>query len=168
MSEFFKKVRSIKGLAFLIVGIIAGLILIIFGSINGNKKADDIANTTDIVTAESKDTKYYDEYLSDLENKLTLLINNINGVSEVNVMIYLDGSYEYVYAQDHKSDDRNYVVINDSGKNETPILVKEVYPKIRGVAIVCGGGGNPLIQAQILNLVCALFKISSNNVYVTG
>ena len=63
--------------------------------------------------------------------------------------------------------EREYVITDVDG-NGTPIKVKLVFPKLRGIAVVCRGGGNPINQEKIVSLLSALFDLSSNRVYVTG
>ncbi|MBO5859452.1 MAG: hypothetical protein J6R20_06710 [Clostridia bacterium] len=58
-----------------------------------------------------------------------------------------------------------YVIV-DSGDGENGIVVRKTEPKIRGVAVVCQGGGNESVRAQIVETVTALLDISSARVSV--
>lgn len=158
--KFISKLKNIKGIGFIIIGIIAGIVLIIIGSINFNSDDAEPLIETAVTSTET--------YTEQLEKKLKDLIEGIDGVSGVSVMVTVDSSSEYIYAQNRDGEVREYVIINGADKSETPILVKEVTPQLRGVAVVCTGGNNPTVQAQIINLVSTLFNLSTNRIYVTG
>lgn len=58
-----------------------------------------------------------------------------------------------------------YVII-DSSSGEQGIVVRRAEPKVRGVAVVCEGGGSDKVCAQITQAVTALLDISSARVSV--
>ena len=58
-----------------------------------------------------------------------------------------------------------YVIV-DSGGTENGIVIRVEEPKIRGVAVVCEGGGNAYVKTQIISTVTALLDISSARVSV--
>ena len=159
--EAKSSVFKIKGFWFIVLAALAGVILILIGTFGNNSADIEPVPTSAEVTVDSTD---------ELETKLETLIGQIDGVSGVSVMVTFDSGNEYVYARD--SDDTgkvfNYVIIDKSTSTETPVLVKEIQPKIRGIAVVCSGGENPSVQAKIISLLSALFNVSSNRVYVTG
>jgi len=41
-------------------------------------------------------------------------------------------------------------------------------PQVRGVAIVCDGGDNQILNEKILNTVTAALNITSKRVYICG
>ena len=149
------------------IGIAAGLALIVLSGFIGNGKND---------IPDQNPTKGIDisgeEYANKLEARLAEQIGRISGVSGVSVMITLENNGETVYAQnaDFAEGDlisKEYLVI-DAGSAESTVVVRELLPKVRGVSVVCSGGDEPVMQAKIINMVCALFGISSNRVYVSG
>lgn len=116
----------------------------------------------------------YQEYTSQLENKLTELISSIDGVGECRVMITLENTTESVYATDVeiKNDDnsinqKDEYVIYDSDKGEAPVLIKEYLPKVQGVTVVCMGGENTAVKEKIIESVTSLFNIPTNRVSVS-
>ena len=149
------KLKNIKGIGLIIIGIIAGIVLIIIGNI-------DFTPTVEIVA------KPEVNYIDQLEEKITQLLESIDGVTSVNVMLTLESGSEYIYAQDRNGEVRDYVIISEADKSESPILVKEVNPQIRGIAVVCRGGNNSAVQSQIINLLSTLFNLPSNRIFVTG
>lgn len=160
MGEFINKVKNIKGIGLIAIGVIAGIVLIIIGSMNSKQP--------DLKPAEEPLINLSETYTEKLEIKLRELIESIDGVSNAKVMLTLDSGSEYIYAQNNSENKREYVIISEADKSETLTLVKEINPKIRGVVVVCQGGNNPVVQSQIINLLSTLFNLPSNRVYVTG
>ncbi|MCM1285649.1 MAG: hypothetical protein NC213_02525 [Acetobacter sp.] len=163
MSNFFasenKKVKII-----MTIGAV-GMILILISSFSGNenKKTEEVNNSLN-----------YSEYTVQLEKKLTDIISNISGVGQCKVMITLENSSENVYATDSEfknNDDtvnqKDEYVIYDSKNGETPVLIKEYFPQVMGVTVVCSGGDNIEIREKIIDAVTALFNISANRVSVS-
>lgn len=119
-----------------------------------------------------------DDYVSSLEERITSIISSIDGAGATQVMITLESGSEQVflhnndYGEDVDSDGSGNVeikdeyVIVDSGNGENGIVVRIEEPKIRGVAVVCEGAGNPTVKAEIVATVTALLDVSSARVSV--
>lgn len=114
-------------------------------------------------------------YSEALEEKLERLCCGINGVRSAKVLVTLDGGSEYVYAEnsERRQSSDSFATVKDylivEGKNgSAPVAVSEIYPKIRGVAIVCTGGDEPVMREKIVSLVSAALGISSNRISVAG
>ena len=58
-------------------------------------------------------------------------------------------------------------VIYDGENGDSPLLINEKMPGVAGVAVVCSGGDNVLVQEKIISCVCALFNIPSSRVSVS-
>lgn len=108
-----------------------------------------------------------------IRQELEKMIECINGVGKVRVMITYDTTRETVYAansdidsQDNETRSQTEHIIIDANDGETGLTVKVIYPKVRGVAVVCSGGADPVIKGQIVDIVSALFDISSKNITV--
>ena len=56
--------------------------------------------------------------------------------------------------------------IIDGNNNEEGLPLKVILPEIKGIAIVCTGGENPVVKEQIISSLSALFNISSNRISV--
>ncbi len=116
----------------------------------------------------------YSEYVKGLENELSEIISSINGVGTCKVMITLKNTNEKFYAQniensysDSSNSKNNEYVIYESENGDSPILLKENFPAIEGVAVVCSGGDNNAVRENIINCVCALFNLPANRVSVS-
>ena len=167
-----------NGMVFLILGIGAGLLLIFLSSFGkqadsipaGNPARENIPTLSDAL-----------EYISRLEDRLAEIISGIGGVSDVRVLITAEGSSEFVYAarqsvKENESRTSNGVIsresqedlilARDAGRGEHPIFVMENMPRIRGVAVVCKGGGSAEIKLEIISLVSAALGIPTNRIFV--
>ncbi len=116
----------------------------------------------------------YVQYTNELENKLNETISSIDGVGECKVMITLENSSENVYATDNEIknsentiNQKDEYVIYNSQNGETPVLIKEYFPRVQGVTVICTGGDNTAVKEKIIQSVTALFNISANRVSVS-
>ena len=164
--------------ALVILGLCAGVILIILSFFTGNNSnSSNSKNTmakTDLSVADTE------SYLREQEKKICEILKRIDGVTDPFVMITLDTSSEYIYASKQsikESSSKNGettqkevqkdIILYEDGKNsKAPILVKEIQPKIKGVAVICKGIGNAETQLKIINLVSTVLNLPTNKVYV--
>ncbi|SEK25687.1 stage III sporulation protein AG [Ruminococcus albus] len=111
------------------------------------------------------------------ENELKELLEQIEGVGECEVMISLESSTEYVYAEnisrftedntDRRSEKLDEdIVITENGGTRQPLIRKVIDPQIGGVVIVCEGGGNISINERVQKAVSTALNISSTRVCV--
>ena len=90
------------------------------------------------------------DFVKRQETKISEMLSRIDGVSEPFVMITLADSGERVYDTDGRE----------------PVLIKEIEPRIKGVAVICRGIANPEMQLKIINLVSTVLNLPTNRVYV--
>lgn len=120
-----------------------------------------------------------DAYRIELESRLADIISHIDGAGNTGVMITLEGGREYVYAQNTRHDtssdsdkvqnsgESEYYTVKSDSQGETPILVYEREPKVRGVIVVCSGGGNEAVREKIIEAVSSIFSIPKTNISVS-
>ncbi len=148
--KFDKQKGGIIILAFL------GILLIVFSGQIGHP-SDEKAETVQEYT----DVSFYTGYL---ENRIGDLCRSIEGIQEAAVFLTLDCSSEYVYSEDGASD---YLILSGSD-GEQAIMLCEIYPKVRGVAVVCTGGDLPRIRETVTELLSASLGLPSNKIKVAG
>ncbi len=160
--EKFKKLFGTKGGAFIIIGLISGVALLLIPT--ETKSPEITENTGEKISSV--------EYCTELEKKAEELILRLPEVKECSVFITLESGFRYIYATDQhvreESDSKQTdktIVLADSTDGETAILVEETMPKIAGVAVVCEGASYET-QRRIIDLICALFDIKSNRISV--
>lgn len=122
-------------------------------------------------TAEITQGEYY---RADLEKQTEKLISQVKGAGKVSVMLTYESNEEQVFAKDKEENtssekDKKIAekhIVVDSGGDEKGLTVKVIYPKIRGVAVVCSGGDDPEVKRQISALLSALFDIGANRISI--
>ena len=122
-----------------------------------------------------QEVKGNETYFSDsLQEDTERLISKIQGAGRVSVMLTYDSGEETVWAKDsetqtqsdYKADVEEKHIIIDSQNGETGLAVKVLYPRVRGVAVVCTGGDDPVVKSEIKALLSALFDIGSNRISI--
>ena len=116
----------------------------------------------------------YTEYISSLENETKLLVEAIDGAGECRVMLTLKNTRESVYAknsEENKSDgsySNSYEYVLYKGQEgETPVLIKEYFPQVMGVAVVCSGADNIAVKEAVINSLSSVFDIPSSKISVS-
>ena len=124
-----------------------------------------------------------DEYCSKIENKIKNIVTSMTGNENVQVIVTLDSSYEYVYlnekdlSNDYTNDGEEstkkkdnskekYIIVEDSNGNENGLIVTTLAPTIRGVVIIYDG--NSSLNEGIKSAVMAVLNISKNKIYVSS
>ncbi|MCR5542133.1 MAG: stage III sporulation protein AG [Ruminococcus sp.] len=118
-----------------------------------------------------------DDFRKRTERELKELLEQIEGVGECEVMISLESSTEYIYAEnisrftednaDRRSEKLDEdIVITENGGTRQPLIRKVIDPQIGGVVIVCEGGGDISINERVQKAVSTALNISSTRVCV--
>lgn len=109
------------------------------------------------------------EYTEMLENRLESVLSSVTGAGRVKTMITLESGPETVIAMKKTSS----VTEGKTLTEETPVLVngktvvlKELYPKIAGVLIVCEGADSISVKARLLTATEALLKVDIKQIEI--
>lgn len=126
-------------------------------------------------------------YNDSMEDRLEKILEGIDGVGGVEVMITYETSTEVVpasnvtkSAQTTEENDKqggtriikqentteNIVTVNSKDYNNSPIVIKEIKPIIRGVIVVAEGAGDPVVKNHLIEAVTTIFQIKSHKVKV--
>ena len=160
---------------------------------NGNdgKIRDDSTEESAIENMEETEKIYNVDsdisYVKNQEQRLEQVLSVVEGVGRVEVMITLESTSEQIIEKDQPTSrsittendgdggNRNVndmtsedttVYIMDSDGNQRPYVVKELEPVIEGVTVVAQGGGNPVINKNITDIIQALFGIEPHKIMV--
>ncbi|MBE6649394.1 MAG: hypothetical protein E7614_07755 [Ruminococcaceae bacterium] len=151
------KLLKIKGIGFILLAFLAGIILLLLPDGETKTSSDKISSA---------------EYAVVIEESLEKLLKTACGV-DCEVMVTLEGGYSYSYAANEKLDteyaegkptsktvSKEYVITSSNGE-EKLVILKENLPEIKGVAVVCKKGGESE-RLKIITLVSALFDLPDN------
>ncbi len=130
-----------------------GILLIIASSLFGGDKHETVEEYTEV--------GFYTTYL---EERIAELCNSLYGVSDAKVFLTLDCSSEQIYQSNGVSD---YLILTGDG-GETAVKLCEIYPKVRGIAVVCKGGELPRVQETVIELLSAALGLPKNKIQVAG
>lgn len=166
-----QKLKNIKHIEFIIISIFLVILAIIFFSSNTDSKKNETSiSGFDIA-----------QYAQILEKRLSVVLSEINGAGRVTVMITLDGGMSYEYATESEevttsssitsgtnsktTKSESVVIVTQNGKS-SPLVVKEIYPGIAGVVVVCSGAGSVAVKLDIINAITTLLDVDDSKVQV--
>ncbi len=166
-----------KSTIFTVIGIIS-IICIAFGKylpINMSKETQE-----DITEAVEK--TYEEKTIEQLQN----ILSKVSGVGKIEIMLTLAEGYSYEYAtetrknvdtledisnkdnsrkQEKNTNEEKYVIVEKNGQ-KTPIITKQINPKIKGVIVVCDGGANPEVVGRVVEATSVALGILSSQISV--
>ena len=137
--------------------LIIGVVLMAVASVDKNKKAD-VQPTAAVTSVEDEE-----------EKRLANILSQIDGAGEVSVMITYYSSSEKNIAYETKVSSREKEESEDKKAVMTdgePMVVKEVYPKVRGVIVTADGGGNSAVRSAISEAVTASLDVPAHRICI--
>lgn len=177
MNDLLKRVTVIlkKPKVLVMIGIGGMLLIFVSSFIPSGVKTGEIS---DIKTVN------VEEYRAGLEEDVIRIVKGITGDGNCTVVITLESGVRYTYADTNEQDNssasgenleesssssaKSYITVKTADGGEEPLLVAEVMPQVRGVAVVCRGGDDKDIIEKIKGSVTAALDITSKRVYVAG
>lgn len=163
LKQIFANIKNDKKIIVIIAIGILGMLMIMFSETGEGENKPDHENESQLIMSEKE-----------LANEVEAFIENIKGAGETKVILTFESFEETVYALDEdekislsgESDYSSEHVIIDTGDSEDGLKLKVLSPKIRGVAVTCKGGDNPIVKERIITAISALFDISTNKISV--
>lgn len=179
MNEALKKITAaLKSPKALITLGLCGILLILVSTLipSGGKKSTASGTASESAGAE--------EYRLSLEKSIGGMVAGITGDTQATVVVTLESGIRYSYAdattadvssssgqntsQQSSSSTQSYITVKTADGGEQALLVTEIMPEVRGVAVICSGGDNEQIAAKIRSAVMAALDITSKRVYIAG
>ncbi|MBQ7325159.1 MAG: hypothetical protein IJW98_05410 [Clostridia bacterium] len=154
MKALFSRLRAIKGLGLLLVGLAAGIMLLFLGG--HTEKQTDSSTIAD-------DSFSFEAYEKDLAKRLEEMIARLDGVSDVHVMLTLERGY----AEELAGAEGEYLTVREPDGGQGTVTVSREAPKVKGVAVVCKGGNSPDRQKEIIAMLSALLELPSHRIFVS-
>ena len=152
---------------------ITGIVLIMLSEFipasNGNDEETPVSN--DVVTEDTY------AYKKQVESELYKIISQRKGVGELDVMVTIEGTTEYVYAEELNTDNdkdgektseqyQNKIVMNEIDGNKEALVKKVIKPQISGVIIVCQGGGDLSLKERLITAAATALNLPSSRICV--
>lgn len=151
--EILKKFLKNKNNRYVLIIFIIGIVLLMFSGIGHNQQTDNI---------------YEGE-----EKRLEQIISDIKGAGKVSVMItYTAGAgKELAYEMRTNRAERDADITENIDRQVVvtsgePVVVRELYPEVRGVIVTASGAGDPGVCAGIREAVCAALGVAAHKVCI--
>ncbi len=164
MKNFFKifSNKKIQICSVLLIFCVVGLLVLKGVDGNTSKSTDKASDLT------------LDNYVEDIENRITNIVQSVKGVKNVKCLVYTNSSIEIEYAFDiSESNDKDLeyqkntaIVFEKNGSKSVPVIVKKNYPKIVGILIVASGVEDEKTRLSIVNALASVFDININSIEV--
>lgn len=150
-----------------ILGVIGAAMILLSGTLP-HKHADTRNSEIPASSCTEPDT-----YRQQLEERLTDLLSQMEGVGEVTVMVTVGGSSAQIYAEEVKAarssnsqQSESAPVLTRNGSTESPLIAETRYPSVCGAVILCTGGSHAVIQERIKQAASTLLGIPAAKIYV--
>ena len=138
--KWMDKLKNIKHIEIYITIIFAIVVILIFFSSTGNKQKT-YNNDTNVKTTQTTITSY----VQDMETKLEQILSQVQGASNVRVMLTLD---------------MTSATVKDN------IIQTQSFPDVKGLIIVANGVENTMVKMNILKAVQAVIDITSGRIEI--
>ncbi|OPA81337.1 stage III sporulation protein AG [Paenibacillus selenitireducens] len=188
-----KRVQSFRWL--LILGLV-GIGLLLFNAFTHmNVKQVDTVNEgreppinqqDTAVTATHDSSSSFDTIESTMEASMKGILEKIVGVGEVDAVVTIESTEEVVVQREVKDNQQvtdesdpngarrhvtqysrdGQIVTYEVSGNQTPMIVKKIKPKIRGVVIVAKGAENRTVKSLIVDAIEKGFSVPSYKISV--
>lgn len=161
LREIMKKPLFLKAAA--AAGALMIILILVTDFSEEDKKSRDNPENSEIGFASA------DIYADETEKRLREILMEIEGVGKAEVLLTINSTEEYVYAETVKNGasqtENGYVIIDKGSKKEA--LVKKINnPSISGVVIVCEGGDDPKVCEKLYKAVSTALNIPTSKIYV--
>ncbi len=164
-------VKSIKGISWLVVFGVCGMLLVGVSSLfDGRAQTQETSADDDI-----------EVYAAALEERLEHMVASIDGAGKTRVMVTLENGIEYVYADEEtvnsdrreqngnvevSDDNQRKIVTIDAVNGKEGLLITEIQPTIRGVVVACEGARQAEVSTMVIEAVKTALDISDKRVCV--
>lgn len=173
-----KRITTFRWL--LLIGLLGAFIMIMnsFLNVRQVESLDDgrfspYPNDQEVFVSGEKQTSPFQQYEEKYEQRIKEILEKMVGVGHVDVFVNIESTEEIVVyrnvretqqttdEKDRQGASRQVndvsrsseIVMNKSGGNDVPIIVKTTKPQIRGIVIVANGAENEVIKQMMLDAV---------------
>ncbi len=143
---------------------------------------DDLFTAPETAVQQSSDDAQLQEMAAEYELQLTQLISQVQGAGNAVVMVTMESGIERRYAKDEQTDTQSssqeggadvsesyaseYILIDGPGGEQMALVEVEYEPALKGVAVLCEGGGDLSIVTAVTELVSVVTGLPTSRVFV--
>lgn len=183
------KGKEKKVLVNLSVAFIAGIVMIlssgVFTGNTGNKASPGA--TAEAGTSQPVDAYGESGYERELERRLEEMLGMISGAGKVKVMLTLSNGREIVVAEnteytgkstkesdpdggireiEERKTSNETIIISSKGGESEPLVLKEIEPKVEGVAIVAEGANDITVKDALTRAAHAVLGVDIHKIQI--
>jgi stage III sporulation protein AG len=147
----------------IILIVILALVAVLMGNSifnEGKKDADAAINETSLA--------------EDLEKRVEEFLKTIEGVGRVRVIITYESTEEKVLAYEKREtmsdlrEETDTSIVFEGGYSESkkPVVLKNLYPQIKGIAVAAEGADNDYVRMSIMKTIEVLCDVPLYKIYV--
>lgn len=110
-----------------------------------------------------------DEYVKSLESRLSNTLSQVKDAGKVSVVITVESGMETVLAMKTTTKENGSIIETETSPilvNGKTVVIKEKYPNIVGVLIVCQGANNITVLSKIQQATVSLLNINLNQIEI--
>lgn len=157
--KFIAKIKRTKHIEIIVAVVAVLIMLLVYFStkVNFSSKANEDTTTK------------IQSYCEKIERELTETLSVMKGVGKTKIVINWESSVEKLIAyitNNSPNSSTSTPSIIQSGGSQSPIVLKEIYPKAVGVIIVCVGGDDVKTKINVINAVSVLLNITPEKINV--
>ncbi len=117
------------------------------------------------------------DYVSGMEERLGKLLSEIKGVGRAEIILSVEGSEEYVYAEELETEAntkdntqaesyKNKVLVVERSGGDEALVKKVLSPKFNGALVVCEGGYDQAVRERVIKAVSAALDLPTSKICV--
>ena len=144
--------RDKKNSSVIYILLVAGIMLVMFGSGLSEKKENKIEEKVTVSTPSLKE---------ELEKTLC----EIKGAGSVTVMLTYENNGEKKFGYDTAGKDKKTVILNKQGSQEA-LVSTEKEAAVRGVIIIADGGGNIRVRESLIKATQTVLSLPPHKIEV--
>ncbi|MGN0149630.1 MAG: hypothetical protein ACI4C7_05200 [Clostridia bacterium] len=154
--DIFTKILKNKNNQIICIILIIGVVFMLFSG-GGKEKEQSVKAVATI----------------DEEERLEEILSHIDGAGQVSVMITYYSTSEKDIAYETKTNTVGFDSRSEESEDKKavmtdgePMVIKEVYPKAKGVIVAADGGSSPAVRQAISEAVTAVMDVPAHRVKI--
>lgn len=172
--------------SFLLFLLLLGIVLMFAGSFIHSSSKQPKKNFSQVEISQSS-IQSQNSYEKELNEKLTYILEEIDGISNVRVLITFNTGEEAVFAQvaeentketterdteggmrdiTEKTRKEEYVLLQEGGGGEKALLLMEKKPRVQGVMVVAKGAEDAGLRLKVLRAIQSLMGLPAHRIAV--